>query len=257
MTNVASKHGLRAAAGERQNRHAQRTILPPRKDVSPPVAESKSIVKGRAYAAKAEQAGWDVARAWGTAGLEDHIVVTSSRGNETIFIEWVNGVYQPTATYTIGDRTVKLRNAAAALAYAERTPEAATEELAKVSENRFFRRRETPPEEIQAKTERLPFDREAALDDDVLTALLGRRITWHNRFSETTETGIFPTRIDRRFTRITEDEHGRVVHFICLQGGFRSFRLSSLLSVSRGASTVAKKTTTAAKRTASKKGGAR
>lgn len=267
MTTVANKHGLRAAAGERTRKHAQRTPLPakriPTEQVAAEVAarhdaivpvpasgDSKSVVKAKAFVYAIEANGWTADRAWGEE--DDHIVVTASRGSETIFIEWIGGVYQGTATYTIADRTIKLRNASAAKQYGARAPEAATAELTRVATNRLFRPRETPAEKVEASKQPLPFDTGTALEDEILSTLAGRRISWHNRFREVTETAVFPVKIDPRFTRITEDETGRVVHFCSKGDGFRSFRLAALLSVSRGASASTRRARADAKRATAK-----
>ena len=262
MTTTVSKHGLRKAAGERRNKHAQRTPLPPKnlkeikEEINTPLnGEGKSSAKARAFGEDIAKSGWSATPAF---VAPEHVTLTATRGTETIFIEWMGGVYQPTATYAINDRIIKMRNASQAKQYAARTPDAAKSELEKVSNNRFFRKRETPEASLERRP--LPFDPALATDEEVMTALIGRRVTWHNRFREVSETAIFPKRIDVRFTRITADEHGeRSVHFLCPATGFRSFRLGALLQISRGTAAAivrendaehrkASKTTKAAKR---------
>ena len=197
-TTYVPKGANRAAANAKTAKHAQRTPLPPKRipharveqDVAElaaairptpaPAEGSKSIPKAKAFVSHIESHGWEDERSWGETGLEDHIVVVARRGVETIFIEWVKGVFQETATYTVADRTVKLRNASAAKQYAARSPEEGQAELNKVSANRFFRKRETPKEEVDAQRQPLPFDPALATDDEVITALAGRKITWFN-----------------------------------------------------------------------------
>jgi hypothetical protein len=279
VTTTANKHGLRKAADERRSKHAQRSPLPQKQEPIPGTPEfresqieagmerkrvrrlaetealraaiapktaaiiSKSISKADVFAAEIRKHGWSVT-------IEGDAAVTATRGNETIWIQWVNGVFQNTATYTIADRTVKLRNASAAKSYAERSPETGAEELARVGTNRFFRKRETPPEEVNAQRQPLPFDPATALDDDVFSALAGRKVTWHNRFREVAESAVFPVDYRPPFVHMSEYDGERIVNFCCPATGFRSFRLSALLSVSRGKSVTVKRAAADAKRQA-------
>lgn len=271
MTTTASKHGLKKAAAARTAKHAQRTPLPPKRErviaeeaglVSRRAeerkaaltgntlnGEGKSSAKARAFAEEISKNGWSPNPNFVSP---EHVQLTARRGTESLFIEWVNGVYQPTATYAINDRVIKMRNASQAKQYAARTPDQATAELDKVSSNRFFRKRETPEGDLVRKP--LPFDPALATDEEVLTALTGRRVTWHNRFREVSETAIFPRRIDPRFTRITTGESGeRSVHFLCPATGFRSFRLGALLQISRGTAAAVARENDAEHRKAAKK----
>jgi type II secretory pathway component PulM len=265
MSNVVKKGAGRAAHAERTNRHAQRTVLP-QKRREPAVVEQearetaeavrgtaadgpRSAAKGKAFADSIRALGWEIEPSWG--GGEDHVVVTATRGAEVIFIEWLGGVFQPTATYAQGDRVVRVRNASAAKQYASRTPEQAAEETAKVSANRFFRKREAPAEDVDAKRQPLPFDPALALDEEVFANLAGKRITWYNRVAQTPDSAVFPIEYRKEFTHITEFQGERIVNFVDHGGtGFRSFRLSGLLSVSRGKSVTVKRTEQLARRAA-------
>jgi len=309
MTTTASKHGLRAAATERRNRHAQRTPLPPKGGVEPvevpeyaerygkmtpaqlrqvleekfgfhtgadakkgalleaalrcerearavtsgcpnpwhlsaparagqlcpecpapartgwgaPPEGSKSWPKAEACIAIAGPNGWDATPEL----LEGDVCeLTLRRGNETLWISWTAGVLTtvPMPTYTIADRVVKLRNASAVKQYAERTPEAGTKELEKVSSNRYFRKKPTEP-----KPSKLPFDPKTATETEVIEALMGRAVAWHNRLREIPETA----QVGRNPRKIyfTEWEGERIFNFICPAAGFRAFRLSDLMKV--------------------------
>lgn len=227
MTTTANKHGLRKAASERSNRHAQRTPLPPRAGVveaaKAPVDLPAHVAKAKAFADFCRQYGWEVK----TSLIGDLAEVQARRGTEAIHQAWENGVYHPaSATYTVGDRTVLTRNVAAAKRYAERTPEDATKELERVASNRAFRRRETTPAKM-----RLPFDPSTATDREVIDALAGKGVAWHNRFRQSPETAQTPR--DPRRMRIEEQNGERVVLFCCPVTGFRAFRLSALTRVGR------------------------
>lgn len=256
MTTTASKHGLKQAATERRTRHAQKTPLPPRERViaeeaglvqATPDGEGKSSAKARAFSEEISKGGWSCSPEFVSP---EHVSLTAKRGKETIFIEWVHGVYQNTAAYTIADRTIKMRNASQAKQYAARTPEQGQEELEKVSSNRFFRKRETPEDQLVRRP--LPFDPATAMEPEILASLAGRRVTWHNRFREVSETAIFPQ--DPRRVHFTEFADERIINFCCPATGFRSFRLSALLQVSRGSSAVTVRQQSAKSRKASKAG---
>lgn len=281
-TKIVKKGAGRPAAQAKTKKHAQRTPLPPktngekapkvltdlltlREEVAPRTAKilsedvaeraaradsSKSIPKAKAFCERVEAAGWSADRSWGEGG-EDHIVVTARRDAEVIFIEWIAGVFQPTATYSQGDRNVRVRNASAGLQYAGRTAEQAAEETKKVSANRFFQKREAPREQVEAQRQPLPFDPALALEDEILAALAGRRVTWFNRIAQTPDSAVFPVEYHKQFTHITEFEGERIVNFVDHGGtGFRSFRLSGLLSISRGKSVTVKRTEQIARRQA-------
>lgn len=245
MTTTASKHGLKAAAKEKSKKHAQRTPLPPKQGR---VAETQSIIEEALASISAKQGTAEsvtksAAKAnafvveigvhgWGcTQRINDgdRIEVTARRGDETLFIEWMNGVYQNSATYTIADRTIKLRNASAAKSYAARDPKAGAEELQRVTSNKAFRKKEVPDAELQRS--RLPFDPTTASEPEILAALLGRGVTWHNRISVKSESAMVGK--DPRRAHFTEFEGERIFNFCCPNTGFRSFRLSALLRVGR------------------------
>lgn len=231
VTTTASKHGLRVAAGERRTRHAQNTPLPPKAGV---VEAAKTVIaalpshvaKAKAFADFCRTSGWEV-----FTSLEGDLAeVTARRGVEAIHQAWVNGVYHnESATYTVSDRTVSTRNIAAAKRLAERSPEDAKAELDRVASNRAFRRRDTTPSKM-----RLPFDPETATEREVIDALLGKGVAWHNRFRQVPETAMVGR--DPRSVRVEEQNGQRVVLFCCPATGFRAFRLSALTRVGRAKS---------------------
>lgn len=238
-TTVVKKGAGRPAATAKRNRHAQRGPLPARPeqiedaravlavlDVPTGCAgqdTGRSIAKADAFAEKARAAGWEaVTRLDG-----DRASAIATRGNETIHQAWDLGVYETaSATYTIGDRTTLTRNASAARKLLARPRAEAEAEFSRVSSNKAFRRREVAP----AKTTRLPFDPILATDLEVIEALRGRRVTWHNRFTQTPEVAS----IGWTGVEVVEQHGERIVKFLCPRTGFRALRLSALLTVSRG-----------------------
>lgn len=296
MTTTASKFGLKQAAKERSNRHAQRTPLHPRagsvdeatepvegqpygKMTAPElrkvlnkmgffpakgldrgrllelildaemkaakadlaVAEkqlprkakgsvsdaaldnSKSFAKASALMALGIENGWDCTPEM----LEgDTVELLLKRGTEVLWISWTAGVLttEPMPSYTVADRTIKLRNASAVKQYATRAPEVGTKELAKVSANRFFRKR--PIEPARGK---LPFDPKLATDEEVIANLSGKAIAWHNSRTQGTE----QANVGLRWLDLKEVEDGDRIFSFCGPGtGFRACRLSAITSVS-------------------------
>jgi hypothetical protein len=199
------------------------------------VSESKAA----AFEAASANLGWATVRA--TDG--DRTSVEAKRGDERIFIEWLGGVFQgDSCVYTLGSRTIKLRNASAAKQQMGKSPESAAAETAKAA---TVRRPGVPKAERRKAPRALPFT-EASLDDDVLTALHGKKITWTSRITGTEESDRVPAPVEgagpdpatgERLTkkqhhkpRITEGPHGRVLHFLG-SAGFRSVLVSQITEV--------------------------
>lgn len=242
MTTQASKHGLRKAAEERRNRHAQRNPLPPKPGkvadaraviaavVDGDASDTRSQAKAQAFAAKAGAAKWSVS----TAVVAGAVELTATRGPETLIQAWRNGVWDYTVSfYAYGDRNTKPRNASGAAKLLERSPEDAASEAGKVAANKHFRKAE--PKDITVKLEeaqrQLPFDPELDADELILGALAGQALVWYNRLSRGTESAI----VGRKGVRMSTTPDGqRVVTFCCPATGYRSCLVTAILKVGRG-----------------------
>lgn len=251
MTTNASKHGLRAAAKERSNKHAQRTPLPPRAGVvesareaiaeaarsNAPATTGKSLGKAEAFAAKARAAKWQVE-------IEEHdgdaVELTATRGPEVIIQSWSGGVWSyPTSFYAHGDRNTKPRNASGAAKLLDRSETDAAAETGKVAANKHFRKAE--PKDIQVRLEEaqrvLPFDPDLATDEEITGILAGQALVWYNRISRGQESAL----VSRKGARITLTPDGeRVVLFCCPVTGYRACLVTAILRVGRGKSLVTK-----------------
>lgn len=247
MTTNANKHGLRKAAQERSNRHAQRTPLPPK---AGKVADAKEVLemirpteshedapsaathtKAQAFATKAGEAKWEAR----TEVVGTTVEVTVTRGSETIVQAWNGGVWQyESSIYAYGDRTTKPRNASGAAKLLLRSAEDAKAETAKVASNQHFRKSEPKDiiETLETAQTRLPFDPNLATDEEVLTVLRGQSVVWYNRISRRTESAIVGRGRHMRMT-VTDDGQ-RVVNMCCPVTGFRSFLVTAILKVGRG-----------------------
>lgn len=245
MTTTVSKGGLRAKAKATTTRAAQRTALPPK----PPKATAAGARSDRVADAKAELAtkrapkatpapevkpdkathyeavmaslGWKptVTRVDGLASL------LSVRGNEALFLEWLNDVHVgPTSTYTVADRTVKIRNASEMVRIASISPAQAKAAHEHVSTNKAFRPRQTGP-----TIRTIPFDPETATDAEVAEALAGRQIQWHNQYRVASETAI----VGRNVSVSRHARGHRIVSFVDPETGYRALRLENLENVGR------------------------
>lgn len=222
---------IRAAMEKKRAKRAEEDAAERRNekmDVALP-GDSKSAAKAIPVREVMSQHGWStvLVPAEDTTPEEDIWELTGRRGNEVLWISWTKGVLttEPMPSYTIADRTIKLRNASAVRQYAERTPAQGEAELAKVASNRYFRRKPTEP-----KPAKLPFDPETATDREIIKALMGKAVAWHNRLREMPETGHVGT--DDRKIYFTEYGGERIFNFLCPANGHRAFRMAALLNVS-------------------------
>lgn len=254
MTTTAPKGALRAAATARRTKHAQRTALPPKAGSpgaeaiaeaatvvpkprarkaqtvapasAPDTGDSKSMQKAAVIRAEVEAHGWSVT----LDALDGDVVeLTAKRGAEVLWISWTGGkmTLDPMPTYTVEDRTIKLKNASAVKQYAARPAEAGSKELEKVRSNRFFRKRPTKP-----RRSRLPFDPKLATDEEVIAALQGQVVSWHNDRTQGTEVAFVGVRGKApRWIRLEERNGDRIFSFVCPQTGFRAFYLTRLIRV--------------------------
>jgi hypothetical protein len=243
-TTTANKHGLRKAAAERQNKHAQRTPLPPKAGVIEDAQEviaaaadlagdgpdARSWGKAQAFESKAVAAKWSVS----LAAVGDAVELTATRGAEMLVQAWRGGVWDYTLSYyAFGDRNTKPRNASGAAKLLTRSPEEAAQEASKVAANKHFRKAE--PKDIGQKLAdakaSLPFDPELSPDELVLSALAGQALVWYNRISRGTESAL----VGRKGARMGVTPDGqRFVTFCCPATGYRSCLVTAILKVGRG-----------------------
>jgi len=266
----ASKFGLRKAAEEKRNKHAQRTPLPPRpgqvKDAKdaikmaeyyqshpaePGTFADKSAKKGKkakrkvtteapsvaveateahrapqpkaeAFMSDARALGWDVdAKLEGSTVLTD--VILASRGDESIQIEWQNGVFINNCLYRRPDgSTSKLRNASHARQQMALPPPTAQQMAAR---KRVVER--TSGKSARQPVREVPFDMGLMTDEALADALRGTKIVWINQLSQGEESESIPPNAQ---VRVNEGFSGRQVHFNGATGA-RSVRIGSIIAV--------------------------
>ena len=263
MTTTASKAGLRAKAEATRTKAAQRTPLPPKpgtakhrdeqiasgqerkrvrraaedakaetqakKDIAtearrskdPKPAKAPKSDKATIYAGEMTKLGWhpEVTR---LDGLHELI---ATRGNEALYLAWMNEAHVPgTSTYTIADRTVKVRNPAEAMRVAALKPTEAKAVQEKVSSNVSFRKRPTGP-----TIRRIPFDVETATEEELRAALEAHEIRWHNQYRVNSEEAIVG---NAKSIHVSRHKAGhRILSFVDPQFGYRALRLEHLENV--------------------------
>jgi len=199
--------------------------------------DSKSGVKAEAFIQRAMDLGW---KAEATLHQGDSVTVIVTRGEEQITIGWIGGVFQDNCSYAHNGRTpIKLRNASAAKQRMAVPPATADQEAAKVTAHKAVKAKAAKAPSVQR---RLPFT-EASLDQEVLDAVYGKRITWLNSISELSEEDRVPalaestrlpdgsrgTKKQHHAPRITEGPRGRVLEFV----GANGFRAVALAQITR------------------------
>lgn len=187
-------------------------------------ALSNSRTKADRFLTDAVAAGW---KSEITSDESGRVEVTSTRGSEILVTVWKSGQFDyDEGRYLVADRAVKPRNASAARKLLVREAETAEKELKRVVTNRAFRPKIEAP-----RAKALPFDPKTAIEPEIVSALVGRTVTWYNRISAKTQSAnVGP---DPRRVRISEHSGDRVVTFCDPATGFNSFRLSALVQVGR------------------------
>lgn len=222
----------RAAAREKLEEAPAKKQKAPTKGSSATVqqteAQTKSEVKAEGFRQTAIELGWKV-----SARTDDgeRTELTVKRGEEAIDIAWVDGVFQYPCLYSHLGSTIQLRNASAAKQRMAIDPEKASEERSRVvTRHHNAESRKTGG----ARSKRLPFDPDLATDEEILSALSGRRIVWTNGISgvDHSDTVLPDNRVRMRANRarIEEGPRGRVLHFVGDEG-FHSVLIVKIISV--------------------------
>lgn len=206
------------AAGMERKRTRRAT-----EDAKPAKAAPAKPTKASAYAEQFSRLGW----APEVTQTDALVELIAKRGSEAIYLAWMREAHvSGTSTYTIADRTVKVRNPAEAMRIAWLKPEEAQAKQAKVSSNSGFRKRAAGP-----TIRSIPFDHETATDAEIIAAIEGRRITWANSYAPTSETA---TVGNARCVTIQVHPGGhQIVSFVDPENGYRAFRLDRLENVGR------------------------
>jgi hypothetical protein len=223
-----------AEAAQESGTATKRATLPASAPVSEDPAATKSIAKADVFLGEAKELGWSGSRV--VDG--ESATATVKRGGEVIEISWLRGVFQgDTCLYICDGRTgIKIHNASAAKKRMALSSAEAQEEAQKVSAHKAARApKKTTP--AAARRRRLPFDPKLALDEEILSEVRGRNITWVNSISGTEETA----RVTRnaQYVKIEEGPRGRVLTFPAgdlaldkdMREGWRSLLIENIVAV--------------------------
>jgi hypothetical protein len=208
--------------------------------------------KAEAFAEEASALGWKVkvvrnnGKATVEASLDDKQISVSWRGNACL-----NEVY-----FESDGHTRKLRNAGAArrkLAEESGEPPRATSEPgadlpAKPTKAKPKKTAKAKPEPFRSTpkppTLPLPFDPEEASDEEILEAVRGKKITWHNRISRGYDSARVMARPNQKQLKIQINQRNERCLTWCAvednvslgedyRGPFRSVRISAITSVTK------------------------
>lgn len=187
------------------------------------VPEELKGSKASRYADEFSKLGWVP----GVTRLDGLAELVARRGDEAIYLAWMREAHvSGTSTYTIADRTVKVRNPAEAMRIAARQPDEAKASQAKVSSNLQFRRKATGP-----TIRSIPFLAATATDQEIIDAIESRKISWHNQYRVESETATVGR--SKAITIADHQDGHRIVSFVDPEFGFRAFRLDHLENVGR------------------------
>lgn len=180
------------------------------------------------FAQKLNGLGWD------TEFTPTPNAIRATRSQESINIEWSESAVFLHASYTDHNgRTVKLRNASAALQTAARSEDKAQQEASRKAsgKQRVGRPKKSrgdgalPSDEVPGAN--LPFHKDS-MPHEIMEAIVGRAIEWSNSISGKTQTAVvMPTPKNN----IKPDRNGnQVVHFYGPDGQY-AVRVSAIRSV--------------------------
>lgn len=185
--------------------------------------ESSGNPKADAFMDEAEQAGWDVeftVDPYDEEHLRGYAVVTAKRAAEVLDLSW-----SPTrlieAHYLSGlsgEVAKKLSSVAGAITRLNSPPPARRKTSSTV-------KRDVPIQRILKV--KIPFDIEQAYDDEIISAVKGRKLVWWNTIGEYYD----EARVGLKSLRIETGTAGRAILTFCSPEGFRSVALENLVQV--------------------------
>lgn len=151
---------------------------------------AKSVFKATRLATQLHPNGWK-----GTIvklGPVAELTLTRGKGatQEVMFIKWDAGACiggDGNITHTYRGRTIAVRNANAVRIRSAMTPEQIASEYARVATRKATRVPRQKKANADAELPPLPFDKEKATDKDLVAAITGKTIAWHNTIANKTE----------------------------------------------------------------------
>jgi hypothetical protein len=180
----------------------------------------------------------------------DRVTVVVKRNNEEISITWKGNACLNEVYYTLNGHQRKLRNAAAARRHISTgSNEATVRKPVKTngsSPKKIKKAKPSPepaPEPFKSTPKPpklIPFDFDTATDEEILKAVIGKRIVWRNSLSGNYEEARVLNRPNQRQLRIERNgRNERCITFASADlqdprsagGGFRSIKLSAIRSI--------------------------
>lgn len=164
--------------------------------------------------------------------------VTAQRGDESIKIHWLQGVFHNgNGIYTdpLG-RTIVMRNASACIKQSEVSEEVALQKAqAKQAGKRTAKgsgmgRPKNAPKAEEVPQEKLPFDPEESTAKEIIAAVEGKKITWVNSISGKVQSAQVRPHKNNKILPGTAKSPSPIIQFMT-EAGDCSVRISSIKSV--------------------------
>jgi hypothetical protein len=196
---------------------------------------TKSDKKAETFKRAIEDLGWDAEISNREGERTD---VTAKRGDETIKIHWLGGVFlRPNATYIdpLG-RTILMGNASACLKQAEVSEEVALQKAQAKTESKKGKkgtgagRPKNAPQAEEIPQEKLPFDAEESTAKEIIAAIEGKRVTWANSLSGKAQTAMVKPSKGNKIIPGTAKSPSPIIQFMT-ESGECAVRISSIKSV--------------------------
>lgn len=187
--------------------------------------------KAAMLAAWAREHGWEVEM----IPLPDQNggCVSCTRGGELIDVHFLDNKLDvlQMPTYTVGSRTVKLRNVSAAR---KQMLVPADEALAAIPSARRERKpREKHDDDRGAVVlrRRIPWAEDAS-DEEIILAVIGRKLIWRNTIAGTYDEGhVLPIKEQKQLKVVVAPNGKRTLNWASSDGGFRSVYIENIVQV--------------------------
>lgn len=155
----------------------------------------------------------------------DGVELVMIRNGEIMVLRWSGSRFVgKESTHTLGMRSVRVKNAAAALRFIAEDPDVTEKHVREVTSRKID---EDDDEDVLPI--RLPFPLEEAEDEEIISAVIGRKIVWRNN-GKYHEAHVLKKR-DQKYLRIESAKSGRAITFCAEDAGFTSVYLNRIVQI--------------------------
>jgi len=183
------------------------------------------------FAAQAAEWGWEIAHLKGEEEGLTRISVRVARGDESIYIWWLDGKLTVAPVYTFLGVETKLRNASAALQQMSEKP--AAKRVLRTRKKAVRRGLLAENSDLTKLARDLPWNPDDMEDPILLKALYGRTVIWTNGITDGLEEDTIRPGVnwDKMKYHVKLTSKGRRVVSFLGNTGYRAFAIEQLLRV--------------------------